>query len=275
MYTLRTCPEQTVSNRRHQGRRGHRWTQHPLTLSLPLSQLSLPLSLIPLGKRIRASPLGGILLILLIRVLQIEPIGDNYTHCCCRYLVVWLFWDPIVAHQAPPSMGFSRQEYWNGLPFPSPEDLPDPGVEAASPALQVDSLSLSHLGSPVYVHAVLCLVTQSCPTLCDPLDCSLPGSSVHGDSSGKNTGVGCHTLLQGVFPTQALNPGLLHCRRILYCLSHKGSPYMYIHMHKEIYYKNLNCVIMETDKSGEPQLAGWRPRRTDAVVPAWVQRPEN
>ena len=122
---------------------------------------------------------------------------------------------------------------------------------------------------------MLCLVTQSCPTLCDPLDCSLPGSSVHGDSSGKNTGVGCHTLLQGVFPTQALSPGLLHCRQILYCLSHKGSPYMYIHMHKETYYKNLNCMIMETDKSGEPQLAGWRPRRTDAIVPAWVQRPEN
>ena len=41
----------------------------------------------------------------------------------------------------------------------------------------------------------LCLVAQLCPTLCDPMDCSLPGSSVHGDSSGKNTGVGFHTLL--------------------------------------------------------------------------------
>ena len=45
--------------------------------------------------------------------------------------------------------------------------------------------------------AVLCLVTQSCPTLCDPMDYSLPGSSVHGDSPGKNTGVGYHVLLQG------------------------------------------------------------------------------
>ena len=44
--------------------------------------------------------------------------------------------------------------------------------------------------------AVLCLVAQSCPTLCDPMDCSLPGSSVHGDSPSKNTGVGCHALLQ-------------------------------------------------------------------------------
>ena len=46
-----------------------------------------------------------------------------------------------VAHQAPLSMEFSRQKYWSGLPFPSPGDLPDPGTELRSPALQVDSLS--------------------------------------------------------------------------------------------------------------------------------------
>ena len=56
------------------------------------------------------------------------------------------------------------------------------------------------------------------------MDCSLPGSSLHGDSPGKNTGAGCHTLLQGIFPTQGSNPGLLHCRQILYHLSHQGSP---------------------------------------------------
>ena len=67
------------------------------------------------------------------------------------------------------------------------------------------------------------LVTQSCLTLCDPLDCSLPGSSVHGNSPGKNTGVGFHSLLQGIFPTQGSNSCLLHCRRILYHLSHHGS----------------------------------------------------
>ena len=50
-------------------------------------------------------------------------------------------------------------------------------------------------------------ITQSCPTLCDPVDCSPPGSSVHGDSPGKNTGVGCHFLLQGIFPTQGSNLG--------------------------------------------------------------------
>ena len=48
----------------------------------------------------------------------------------------------------------------------------------------------------------MCLVAQSCPTLCDPMDCNPPGFSVHGDSLGKNTEVGCHALLQGIFPTQ-------------------------------------------------------------------------
>ena len=55
------------------------------------------------------------------------------------------------------------------------------------------------------------------------MDCSLPGSSVHGDSPGKDTGVGSHSLLQWIFLTQGSNPGLLHCRQILYCLSHQGS----------------------------------------------------
>ena len=50
---------------------------------------------------------------------------------------------------------------------------------------------------------------QSCLTLCDPINCSPPGSSVHGDSPCKNTGVGCHALLQGIFPTQGLKPHLL------------------------------------------------------------------
>ena len=50
---------------------------------------------------------------------------------------------------------------------------------------------------------------QSCPILCDPMDCSPPGSSIHGDSPGKNSGVGCHALLQGIFPTQKMNLHLL------------------------------------------------------------------
>ena len=53
-----------------------------------------------------------------------------------------------VGHQAPPSMGFSRQEYWSGLPFPSPGDLPDPGIEPGSPALQADALTSEPPGKP-------------------------------------------------------------------------------------------------------------------------------
>ena len=80
----------------------------------------------------------------------------------------------------------------------------------------------------------VCLVAQLCPTLCDPMDCSPPGSSVHGDSSGKNTGVDCQALLQGIFLTQESNQGLLHCRRILYQLSYPGSPELTINVPKQI-----------------------------------------
>ena len=74
-------------------------------------------------------------------------------------------------------MGFFRQEYKSGLPFPSLGDLPDPGFEPGSTALQVDSLPAEPQAKPIQT---LVLVAQLCPTLCDPLDCSLPGSSVHG-----------------------------------------------------------------------------------------------
>ena len=53
-----------------------------------------------------------------------------------------------VAYRAPPSIGFSRQEYWSGLPFPSPEYLPDPGIEPGSPALQADTLTSEPPGKP-------------------------------------------------------------------------------------------------------------------------------
>ena len=68
------------------------------------------------------------------------------------------------------------------------------------------------------------LITQSCLTLCDPMDCSPPGSSIHRIFPDKNTGVGCHFLLQGIFLTQESNLGLPHCRQTLYHMSYKGSP---------------------------------------------------
>ena len=61
------------------------------------------------------------------------------------------------------------------------------------------------------------LVAQSYLTLCNPMDCSLPGSSVHGILQARIL-VGCLALLQGIFPIQVSNPGLLNCRQILYCV---------------------------------------------------------
>ena len=85
-------------------------------------------------------------------------------------------------------MEFSKLEYWSGEPFPSPGDLPNPGMKPKSPALQADSLLAEPQGKP------------------------------------KNTGVGSLYLLQWIFPTQESNWGLLHWRQILYQLSYQGSP---------------------------------------------------
>ena len=90
---------------------------------------------------------------------------------------------------------------------------------------------------------------QSCLTVCDPMDCSLPSSSVHGDSPGKNTGVGCHLLLQGTFQTQGLNLHLL-------CLLHwqVGSlPFMPPIRHFKFHMiVPVNCCWSETLK-----FSGW------------------
>ena len=104
-----------------------------------------------------------------------------------------------IAYRASPSMGFSRQEYWSGVPLPSPGDLPDPGIEPWSPALEADALTSEPPGKPKvtltavknfkmhsgsnkagYFCCCHCLVTKLCPTFCDPVDCSPPGFSVHG-----------------------------------------------------------------------------------------------
>ena len=85
------------------------------------------------------------------------------------------------------SLEFSRPEYWSGQPFPSPGDLPNPGIEPRSPTLQVDSLPAEPQGKP------------------------------------KNIGVGSLSFLQQIFLTQESNRGLLHCRLILYQLTYQGS----------------------------------------------------
>ena len=114
-----------------------------------------------------------------------------------------------VARQAPLTMGFSRQEYWSGSPFPPPGDLPSPGIELVSPAWQVDSLPLASSG-----------IELRSPTLrADALASESPGKP-------KNTGVGSLARLQAIFLTQKSNWDLLHCRQILYQLSyHAGLQY--------------------------------------------------
>ena len=104
---------------------------------------------------------------------------------------------PTVFCQTPPPMRFSREEYRSWLPFPSPGDLPDPGIEPWSQAPQADSLprdqtQVSHIAGGFF-------------------------------TSPKKTGVSSLSLLQQIFPTQESNWGLLHCRQILYQLSYWGS----------------------------------------------------
>ena len=78
-------------------------------------------------------------------------------------------------------MGFSRQEYWSGQPFPSPSDLPDPGTELRYPTMQADSLLLSHQGRLLsqFSSVQFSSVAQSCLTLCNPMNHSTPGFPVH------------------------------------------------------------------------------------------------
>ena len=85
-------------------------------------------------------------------------------------------------------MEFSRPDYWNGKPFPSPGDLPNPEIESRSPTFQADSLPAEPQWKP------------------------------------KSTGVGSLSLFKWIFLTQESNQGLLHCRRILYQLSYQGGP---------------------------------------------------
>ena len=88
---------------------------------------------------------------------------------------------------------------------------------------------------------VLCVLRCSIMSdfLQPPRTVALPGSSVHRDSLGKNTGMGCHALLQGIFRTQGSNPGLLHYGQILYNLSHQGSPKKMWYIYTMEYYSDI------------------------------------
>ena len=95
---------------------------------------------------------------------------------------------------------------------------------------------------------VVCSIAQSCLTLFDPMDCSLPGSSVHWGFSMQEYWSGCHALLQGIFPTQGL-----HCGEILYPLSHQGSP------RKQVGSLSLlqgNLILYQLSYPGSPRREG-------------------
>ena len=121
------------------------------------------------------------------------------------------------------SMEFSRPEYWSGSPFPSPGDRPNPGIEPRSPTLQEDS------------------------------------SPAEPPEKPPNTGVGSLSLLQGIFLTQELNRGLLHCRQILYQLSCDGSPWKSGKWHK---IKKLRSNSLHSKESNRqcrrPGFSPWR-----------------
>ena len=105
-------------------------------------------------------------------------------------------------------MGFPRQEHWSGLPFPSPGELPHPGSKSEYPALTgIFFTTEPPIDSPKNCAGVHAKSLQSCRTLCNTMDCTIVPARLlcPWDSPGKNTGVGCHAFLQGIFPTQKLN----------------------------------------------------------------------
>ena len=94
-----------------------------------------------------------------------------------------------------------------------------------------------HPNHLLYLGHDCCFVAKSCYTLCDPMDCSLPGSLCPWDFPGKNTGVGCCFLLQGIFSTQGSNPSLLHWQADSLLMSHQGSPI-------DSWVKDSTCCIL-------------------------------
>ena len=132
-----------------------------------------------------------------LQKIKLENLKNNLRNCaqllCCVQLFVILW---TVAHQALLSMGILRARILEGVAMPSSRGFPNTGIEPRSPALQADSLLSEPPGKPM------------------------------------NTGMGSLSILQGNFPAQELNRGLLHCRWILYQLSYQGSPLFLLHVFK-------------------------------------------
>ena len=106
----------------------------------------------------------------------------------------------------------------------------------------------------IYIYTCVCVCSQSCLTLCDPIDCSQLGFSVHGILQAWNTGTGCHFLLQGIFPTQRSNPCLLHLQAGSLPLCHLRIPYTYTHINKHLH-KQI-CTLHRQLKSPRREFGG-------------------
>ena len=143
-------------------------------------------------------------------------------NCFSHVLLFATLWT--VAHQAPLSMGFSRQEHWNGLPCPLPGNLPDPGIEPRSPALEADSLPSKPPGKPIYIY-ILFQILFPCRLLQNTehnslyivgpcwlsILCTVPWRRkwqptpvfLPGESHGRRSLVGCSPLLTESDTTEA------------------------------------------------------------------------
>ena len=142
---------------------------------------------------------------------------------------------------------FSRQEYRSGLPCLPPGDLPSPGIEPRSPALQANSLPSEPPRNPQNAVAYPFSRGSSWPRNWIRVYCLTDWFFTSWAIRKAQTGVGSHFLLQGIFPTQGLNSGVLHFRQILYCLNYQGSPealcvYIYIY----IFVHTCLCVYIHT-----------------------------
>ena len=160
-----------------------------------------------------------------------HSLSTSFTHTHCTLynvcLCVCTLCDPMDCNSPGSSVhGFSWQEYWSGLPRPSPGDLSAHGSNLCLCFLhwQVGSLPLIPPGKPRIKYVLCCASLPSHVQLFVTPQTAAHQAPLSMDSPGKNTGVGCHALLQGIFLTQELNWGLPHYRRILYQLNYQGSP---------------------------------------------------
>ena len=170
-------------------------------------------------------------------ILIVFPV---YVRCCFKLAVFIVF---------VPTLAWWRQDVWFIL------FIKTIIVQILSNHLNVSG----HRMGALMCRAVLGHSVVS--TLCDPRDCSAPGFSVHGDSPGRNTAVGCGAFLQGIFPTQESNQGFLLCGRILYHRSYQGSP------NNACFYTKLSLVKADSSELHKDSVNCSKGRRWECSSP--------